>query len=59
MLTKYAALYDDLNQFRWYRIRPGNFDHDGRCWLVGYGVKKYVKCAHFEIREVARQRVTS
>jgi len=59
VLAKYAELYADLDKFRWYNIRPGKFDHNGGCWLVAYGVKKYVKCAHFEIRNTARQRVTS
>ncbi len=58
VLPKFAAIYVDLNKFRWYHIRPGKFDHEGRYWLIGYGVKKYVKAAHFETRDIARQRAT-
>ena len=59
VLPRFAAHYSGLDQYRWYHIRPGRFDHEGRCWLIGYGVRKYVHCAHFEIRDIrVRQRIT-
>jgi hypothetical protein len=57
VLLRFAARYPDLDQFRWYHIRPGKVDRDSRCWVVGYGVKRYVKVAHFEIRPVAKQPI--
>ncbi len=56
VLLKYSGLYASLNSFRWYHIRPGDGDHESRCWVIGYGVKELVTLQHFEIREVAQEK---
>ena len=56
MLPKYSGLYASLNSFHWYHIRPGERDHQNRCWVIGYGVKELVQSQHFEIREVAQEK---
>ena len=56
MLLKYSGLYASLSALRWYHIRPGEWDHETRCWVIGYGVKELVELQHFEVREVAQER---
>ncbi len=57
MLQNYTGLYARLVWYRWYHICPGEGRHEGRCWVIGYGVKELVELKHFEIREVVQEKI--
>ncbi len=56
VLPSYVGRYARLVWFRWYQICPGEGRHEGRCWVIGYGVKELVELQHFEIREVVQEK---
>jgi len=56
VLPNHAGRYGRLVWFRWYHIQPGDGRHEGRCWVIGYGVKELVELQHFEIREVVQEK---
>ena len=52
VLPRHTGLYPGLKRDVWYRVRPDGPDEEGKCWLVGYGVKQQVAIVDFEFRQV-------